>query len=202
MNFIIFFLIYNLFYFLLDFFYKKFGREELFRKIAHIWTWLITFFSLDFLILVDYLFLTIFFLIEFIFIKKFKLLDFISSNKRWNWDIFFILGQSILIIFPLQSLVITKLWLLILTFSDWLTPFWKLLFRKKIYREKTIWGSIIFFLISLFIISFYFKLSLVLIFIIFLITLVELFSIKWLDNIFIPIFTILFFYIYDKIFYL
>ena len=202
MNTIIFFIIYNLLYSILDIFYKKYKKEELFRKIAHIWTWIITFISLDYLSLADYSVLVILFLIEFIFIRKYDLVKFMTSNKRWYWDLFFIIWQWVLIWFSSYNIVITKAWLLLLTLADWLAPFWKNIYNKKLYREKTFGGSIIFFLISLLILSFYFSLSIKIFLIALFLTIIELISFKWLDNVLIPIFTIIVLYFYDKIFYL
>ncbi len=194
MNFVIiliFFLVYNFLYWFLDFYYKKYKKEEFFRKIAHIWTGLITFFSLNYLNLFDYWILFILFLIEFIFIRKYDLAKFITSNRRWYWDIYFIIWQTILIWFMNYNIFFTKIWLLILTLSDWLAPFWKNIFSKKIYKEKTIWGSFIFYLISLLILFFYFWFNLQIFLIALLITIIELISFKWLDNLLIPIFTII-----------
>lgn len=205
MNIIIFFIIYNVLYLILDFFYKKNKwnqNEELFRKIAHIWTWIITFISLSYLSFVDYGILVILFLVEFIFIRKYDLVKFMTSNKRWYWDIYFIIWQAILIWFMNYSIIFTKIWLLILTLADWLAPFWKNIFNKKIYKEKTIWGTFIFYLISLFILIFYFWFSFQILLIPLFITIIELISFKWLDNLLIPTFTIIALYFYDKILYL
>ena len=191
MNIIVFFIIYNFLYIILDIFYKKYKKEELFRKIAHIWTWLITFFSISYLDLADYLLIVILFLIEFVFIRKYKLVRFLTTNKRWYWDIYFILWQGILIWFMNYNIIFTQIWLLILTLSDWLAPFWKKFFNKKLYKEKTVWGSSIFFIITLSILSFYSWLSLQIFWIALALTIIELISFKWLDNLLIPIFTII-----------
>ena len=203
MNILILFLVYNLLYWILDFFYKKgkTKKEELFRKIAHIWTWIITFVSLEYLILVDYGILVVLFLIEFIFIRKYDLVKFITTNKRWNWDIYFILGQAILILFINYNILFTKIWLLILTLADWLAPFWKDIFdikilKKKIYKQKTFWWSLIFYLISLVILFFYLGFSLKLFLIALFLTIIELISFKWLDNVLLPVFTILVLYFF------
>jgi len=202
MNIIVLFFIYNLLYLILDIFYKKYKKEELFRKIAHIWTGLITFFSLNYLVLYDYWILVILFLIEFIFIRKYDLVKFMTSNKRWYWDIYFILWQAILIWFMNYNIIFTQIWLLILTLSDWLAPFWKKFFNKKLYKEKTIWGSLVFFTISLLILFIYWWLNLQIFLIALFLTIIELISFKWWDNLLLPIFTILALYFYDKILYL
>ena len=137
-----------------------------------------------------------------VMVFKYNLVKFMTSNKRWYWDLFFIIWQWVLIWFSSYNIVITKAWLLLLTLADWLAPFWKNIYNKKLYREKTFGGSIIFFLISLLILSFYFSLSIKIFLIALFLTIIELISFKWLDNVLIPIFTIIVLYFYDKIFYL
>jgi len=201
---LLFFLVYNFLYWILDFYYKKnkWQKEEIFRKIAHIWTGLITFFSLNYLNLFDYWIIFTLFLIEFIFIRKYDLVKFMTSNKRWYWDIYFILWQAILIWFMNYNILITKIWLIILTLADWLAPFWKKIFDKKLYKEKTFWWSIVFFLITFLFLLFYLWFNYKILIIALILTIVELLSYKWLDNILLPIFTILILYFYDKILYL
>lgn len=204
MNLLTFFLLYNSLYLFLDFLYKnsKKNKKELFRKIAHIWTWIITFISLNFLNLKDYIILIPIFIIWFLFIRKFNIIEFVTDKKRGYWDIYFIIWQAILIVFMNYNITITKIWLLILTLSDWLAPFWKKIYKKNLYNKKTFWWSFLFFLVSILIFFTFYWFSFKIIIFSFLLTLVELFSFKWLDNIFLPFFSILILFYYDKIFYL
>lgn len=204
MNLLTFFLLYNSLYLFLDFLYKnsKKNKKELFRKIAHIWTWIITFISLNFLNIKDYIILIPIFIIWFLFIRKFNIIEFVTDKKRGYWDIYFIIWQAILIVFMNYNIIITKIWLLILTLSDWLAPFWKKIYKKKLYNKKTFWWTFLFFLVSILILFNFYWFSFKIIIFSFLLTLVELFSFKWLDNIFLPFFSILILFYYDKIFYL
>jgi len=202
MNLIIFFIIYNWLYWILDLFSTKTKNKEFLRKIAHIWTWLITYFSLDYLQINDYWILLIVFIIEFILLRKFQLCKFLTSNKRWFWDLYFIVWQTVLVWVSIYDIDITKSWLLILTLADWFAPFGKNIFDKKIFRQKTIWWSWLFYIITLIILLFFYWFTIKILIISLIISFIELVCSKWTDNLIVPIFTILILFCHDKIFYL
>ncbi len=196
---IIFIIIYDFLYIICEIWYKIFWYQEISRKIAHIWTWLITFVSLNYLNFNQYLILCFFFLISFFITNKYNFFSFLITKNRGNWEIYFIFWQIICLFFLNYSLIITKISLLILTFADWLAPLGKYIINKKIYKNKTYWGSLLFLIISLLILYFYIWNINIVIFVALVWTLWELFWLKWSDNIIIPILLCFVLLIYEKL---
>lgn len=186
MSILIWILIYNALYIICEYGYRFFRMKELWRKMAHIGTGLITFTSTHFLVLSDYIVLFGFFFLSFLIIRKYHLFRIFDEKWRWCGDLYFIIGQLIAILFLEYDRTITEIWLLILTLSDGLAPFGKYVWSRKIIFGKTYGGSLLFGLITLLILSYYLWFSLTIIPLLTLAVLAELMWYKGTDNITIP----------------
>jgi uncharacterized protein (TIGR00297 family) len=126
----------------------------------------------------------------------------INSTGRRSWGIvFFPLSFSILVFFFRNELIVAKISFAIMTFSDSFAAIFGILFAKKKYYlgtdKKSYLGSTIFFTTTILILSLYalaesftFSTQLIsMIFIVaFILTIIEAFSSKGSDNLFVPLF--------------
>ncbi len=191
---------YNILYIGCEILFRAFQNKELFRKIAHIGTGTITFFSTQFLGIYQYIFLFTIFIISFFLIWRFHIFRFIEEKGRWYWDIYFIIWQFICIIFLEYNRDIALSGLLILTFADGLAPIGKYIFSRKLYHDKTWWWSILFFVISSGALYHLFWWSMMIPIVAILWTIAELVGKKGSDNITIPIIITLSLTLYEKLF--
>lgn len=108
-----------------------------------------------------------------------------KEEKTKPTDAWFYL-TGILLAFLFLKIELFRLLILILTFSDTLASLVGTYFGKiKLYKNKTLEGSLTFYLVSLVISFFFLKLSWHLIFLPLLLTLIELFTQR--DNLWIPV---------------
>ena len=184
-------LIYNALYIICECGYRFFGMQELWRKIAHIGTGLITFVSTYFLAFHEYSILFGFFFVSFLIIRRYHILRVFDGKWRWFGDLYFIFGQLIAIFFLEYDRNITEIWLLILTLADGLAPFGRRIWDKKIIFGKTYGWSLLFSLITLLILWYYFWFSLIIIPTLLFAVSAELLWYRGTDNILIPIFVCL-----------
>jgi dolichol kinase len=129
-------------------FCSVFRHREFWRKIAHIGTGSITFFSLGYLEIPDYLVLFAVFIVSFFIIRKYRLFKFLEGEGRGYGDLYFIAGQLVAVLFLRHDIVIAQVGLLVLTFADGLAPLGKFLWDKKTLHGKTYGGSLVFFVTS------------------------------------------------------
>lgn len=187
MNLIIFLLIYIILYGLSEVLYKHYWKQELIRKIAHISTGIITFYSLRYLKNTDYIYLCLIFFIIFIINRRFCLLSFLKQKWRWNGDVYYIFWLAIALSFINSNILITQIGILTLALADGICPIWNKVIPKKLYLYKTIGSFVIFYIISATILFSFYWLNYRIFIIALVVSLWELLSTKWLDNITIPI---------------
>jgi len=178
-----------------DFLYSKVGYREVFRKLLHLFGGVFFIFMFTYLSILEVMVIGGIIFVSFVVAKRFwKISLLIWEKRRGQGEIFFILGLMPMLWVAQYSLDIAKIWIFVLTFADGLAPFGRYLWSKKLYSEKSFGWTFLFFFISLIIFTLYYWLKIKLVFVAIILSLIELFLGKGIDNLVLPIATVGLFY--------